>query len=35
MIANNIQLLTKEEQPNFDPEDIRNIRKLSKNKNVR
>ncbi|GMT05151.1 hypothetical protein PENTCL1PPCAC_27325, partial [Pristionchus entomophagus] len=34
MIANNIQLLTKEEQPNFDPEDIRNIRKLSKNKNI-
>ncbi|KAH7699901.1 Minichromosome maintenance 3, partial [Aphelenchoides avenae] len=34
LIANNIQLMSKELQPNFDPSDIKNIRRLSKTKNI-
>lgn len=32
IISNNIQLLSKEMQPNFLPDDIKNIRKLSRQK---
>ncbi|KAK6048224.1 MCM2/3/5 family protein [Cooperia oncophora] len=34
VISNNIQLLSKETSLDFDPEDVRNIRKLSKKKDV-
>ncbi|KAK6739806.1 hypothetical protein RB195_008354 [Necator americanus] len=34
IISNNIQLLSKESTLDFDPEDVRNIRKLSKKKDV-
>ncbi|MCP9265227.1 Maternal DNA replication licensing factor mcm3 [Dirofilaria immitis] len=34
IISNNIQLLSKEMQPNFLPEDIKNIRKMSRQKNI-
>uniref|UniRef100_A0A915B2R2 DNA replication licensing factor MCM3 n=1 Tax=Parascaris univalens TaxID=6257 RepID=A0A915B2R2_PARUN len=34
IIANNVQLLSKELQPNFEPEDIKNIRKMSRNKDI-
>ncbi|MFH4973686.1 hypothetical protein AB6A40_000395 [Gnathostoma spinigerum] len=34
VIANNIQLMSKEMQPNFDPEDIKNIRKMSRNPHI-
>ncbi|VDK89352.1 unnamed protein product [Litomosoides sigmodontis] len=34
IISNNIQLLSKEMQPNFLPDDIKNIRKLSRQKNI-
>ncbi|CAI4228766.1 unnamed protein product [Auanema sp. JU1783] len=34
LIANNIQLLSKDVNPDFDPEDIKNIRKLSKKRDV-
>uniref|UniRef100_A0A914CBQ2 DNA replication licensing factor MCM3 n=3 Tax=Acrobeloides nanus TaxID=290746 RepID=A0A914CBQ2_9BILA len=34
LISNNIQLLSKELQPQFDNEDIRNIRRMSKNKDI-
>ncbi|KAL3990734.1 MCM2/3/5 family protein [Acanthocheilonema viteae] len=33
IISNNIQLLSKEMQPNFLPDDIKNIRKMSRQKN--
>ncbi|OZC05991.1 MCM2/3/5 family protein [Onchocerca flexuosa] len=34
IISNNIQLLSKETQPNFLPDDIKNIRKMSRQKNI-
>ncbi|EFO21958.1 DNA replication licensing factor [Loa loa] len=34
IISNNIQLLSKEMQPNFLPDDIKNIRKMSRQKNI-
>lgn len=34
VIVNNIQLLSKELLPNFDPDDIKNIRKMSRNKDI-
>uniref|UniRef100_A0A1I7WLX3 DNA helicase n=1 Tax=Heterorhabditis bacteriophora TaxID=37862 RepID=A0A1I7WLX3_HETBA len=34
LISNNIQLLSKEITPDFDPEDVKNIRRLSKRKDV-
>ncbi|VDM37552.1 unnamed protein product [Toxocara canis] len=34
IIANNVQLMSKQMQPNFEPEDIKNIRKMSRNKDI-
>lgn len=34
LLSNNLQLLSKELQPQFDNEDIRNIRRMSKNKDI-
>ncbi|VDK47522.1 unnamed protein product [Anisakis simplex] len=34
IISNNVQLMSKELQPNFEPEDIKNIRKMSRNNDI-
>ncbi|KAL3087996.1 hypothetical protein niasHT_026417 [Heterodera trifolii] len=34
LIANNIQLLSKEMEPSFEPEDIKEMRKMSRHKNI-